>query len=201
MRTIRFIHKWTGLVIGLFFLFLCLSGLLIVAGKLAGSYAPIFKWAKQFHTTLLMGETGEKIVAIATLLAIQEIITGYILWAKRTVALSRSTRNPWSAIRKNVGFTFPNPLLGLHNAGGFWCGIPVMIMILTSLTWCFGWYSDAIYALFDSPNLFHTLHALHTGSWQGNYSRILWLAATALATTLPLTGLLLTLRHRNKTKK
>lgn len=198
MRTIRLIHKWTGLLIGLFFLFSCLSGLMIVIGKIIGSYAPFFKWTKEFHTTLFLGDTGEKIIAIATLLALMEIVTGYLLWIRRTVALAHSSKNHWRAIKRNIGFTFPNLLSGTHNAGGFWCGIPVLLMILTSLTWCFGWYSDIIYALFDAPSLFHTLHALHTGSWEGNFSRVLWLAATALAATLPITGLLLTLRHRKR---
>ena len=198
MRTIRLIHKWTGLITGLFFLFSCLSGMIIAAGKTAGSYSPFFKWAKEFHTSLFMGDTGENIIAAATLLALVEVLTGYALWIQRTKALGHALRSPRKAIAKNIGFIFPNLLSGLHSAGGFWCGIPMLIMILTSLTWCYGWYSDAVYAVFDSPNLFHTLHGLHSGSWAGNPSRVLWMAATALGATLPVTGLLLTLRHRRR---
>ena len=145
MRVIRFIHKWTGLAIGLFFMLSCLSGLIIVLGKIINSYAPFFKWAKELHISLFCGEIGERIIGIATLCALIEIITGYILWGKRTISLAHSLskrdRSPWGSLKKNLGFTFPDPLTGLHNAGGFWSGIPLLIMILTSLTWCFGWYS------------------------------------------------------------
>ncbi|MDE5773409.1 MAG: PepSY domain-containing protein [Muribaculaceae bacterium] len=210
MRIIHRIHKWTGLVIGLFFIFSCLSGLIIVFGKIIGSYSPVFKVAKQFHTELYAGSAGEEIVGIATLLAVVEIITGYILWFQRTIKMGRSLRkkkqNPLIALKKNLGFTFPNKLSGFHSAGGFWSGIPLLLMAMTALTWCFAWYSDIVYSLFESDNagnwsnnLYHTLYALHVGSWEGMFSRILWLVAVAIGISLPVTGLLLfLLRHPRK---
>ncbi|MDE5552697.1 MAG: PepSY domain-containing protein [Muribaculaceae bacterium] len=206
MRTIRLIHRWTGLVIGLFFIFSCLSGLTIVFGKIIGSYSPVFKVARQFHTTLYLENTGEEIIAIATLLAVVEIITGYILWFQRTIKMGRALRkkhqNPLTALKKNISFAFPNPLSGIHSAGGFWSGIPLLLMALTALTWCFGWYSNIVYAIFESGytatwdnTLFHTLHALHVGSWKGLFSRIIWFIAAGVGTTLPITGLLLFIRR------
>lgn len=94
---------------------------------------------------------------------------------------------------------------GLHNGAGFWSGIPLLIMILTGLTWCFGWYNDIVYALFDSAdsggwenNLFHTLHALHVGSWKGIFSRLLWFVAVLLGGSLPVTGLMIYLKKSKK---
>lgn len=211
MRIIRLIHKWTGLVIGLFFISSCLSGLIIVFGKIINSYSPIFKLAKQLHINMFCGETGEKIIGIATLCALIEILTGYILWGKTTIAMARSYRkkrmNPLKSLKKNISFVFPNKLTGWHSAGGFWSGIPLMIMILTCLTWCFGWYSEIVYSLFGfmdtgswDNNLFHTLHKLHVGNWCGTFSRILWLLAVALGASLPITGLILFIRHLPRRK-
>ena len=157
MRTIRLIHKWTGLLIGLFFLFSCLSGAVILIGKLTGSYAPFFAWAKRFHTTLCLGAVGRRIIAIATLLALVEVLTGYLLWGQRTRALARSRGSIWAALPKTLGFTFPNLRLGFHSAAGFWAGIPLLVMILTALPGACPWL--------HLPGNFHTLRALHSGAW------------------------------------
>ncbi|MBD5201470.1 MAG: PepSY domain-containing protein [Bacteroidales bacterium] len=210
-KAIRLIHRWTGLLIGLFFLISCLSGLLIVFGKLIGSYAPIFKLATKLHTHLFAGSFGREIIGVATLLAIPEILTGYWLWGKQTLALARSSRKRgergYSALAKMAGFKFPNWCMGVHNGAGFWSGLPLLIMILTGLTWCFGWYGEIVYALFDSAdsggwesNLFHTLHALHVGSWKGWFSRLLWLVAVTLGASLPVSGLLIYLKKSRKRK-
>lgn len=209
MRIIRYIHRWTGLVIGLFFLISCFSGLLIVLGKIIGSYAPIFKFAKTLHTSLFLGSSGSEILGIATLLAVVEIFTGYWIWGKQTAALVRSKHKKgesgWRAIWKMIGFKFPTALSGMHNGAGFWSGLPLLIMILTALTWSFGWYSDIIYYLLDSGdsgswdnNLFHTLHALHVGSWEGLFSRVLWFVAVLFGCSLPITGLMIYLKKSKK---
>ncbi|MDE6028001.1 MAG: PepSY domain-containing protein [Muribaculaceae bacterium] len=164
------------------------------------------------HINLFCGEAGERIIGIATLCALIEIITGYILWGKRTISLAHSLskrdRKPLGSLRKNISFTFPDALTGLHNAGGFWSGIPLLIMILTSLTWCFGWYSEIVYFLFESKNsgswdnnLFHTLHGLHVGSWEGLFSRLLWFVAVGLGASLPVTGIMLFLRRISRNGK
>ena len=207
MRVIRLIHRWTGLIIGLFFFISCLSGLLIVVGKIIGSYAPIFKFATRLHLTLFLNKAGHDIIGIATLLALVEIVTGYWIWGKMTASWVKSMRKKGqsglAAVGKVIGFRFPNPISGLHNGAGLWGGLPLLIMILTGLTWSFGWYSEIVYALFDTGasgsqnnNLFHTLHALHVGSWEGLFSRLLWAAATLAGATLPVTGLMIYLRRR-----
>ncbi len=200
MRTIRLIHRWTGLAIGLFFLLSCLSGALICIGKLLGSYASFFTWMKQLHTTLFIGNVGSLIIGVATLLGVVEIITGYWLWGKTASSLARSYRKrgmkELTAVWKTLGFTFPDKIRGVHTATGVWGGLPLLVMILTGLTWSFGWYNTMVYALFYSQsasgwnsNLFHTLHALHVGSWGGVWSRILWSASAIFGVVTSSTGL------------
>lgn len=187
---IRKIHKWTGLVIGLFIFILCVSGAFIVIGRLTGSYGSFFGWMKKLHCTLFLGETGRMIVGLSTLLLVVEVITGYDLWLKfARKGFARSLR-----------WTKPTKRLGLHVAGGFWCGLPLLLMALTGLTWAFGWFSDLVYALFDpagTGNLFHSIIRLHTGGFWNTCSRIVWLAATILGASLPVTGLLITLKKRH----
>lgn len=216
MRSIKLIHKWTGLLIGLFFILSCLSGAFIEIGKIAQSYAPVFGWMRRLHTTLFLADTGSMIIGIASLLAAIEIISGYILWGEVVSKLGKAAKlhgkSRLSPILKTITFRFPNKKWAWHVSTGFWSGIPILIMILTGLTWAFGWYSKIIYTLFDTPaastatnwgstassaptsgpNLFHTLSALHTGNWSAPVSRYLWLLAVLLALITALTGLLIT---------
>ena len=185
---------------------------MIVVGKIIGSYAPFFKFFNHLHTSLFLSKTGKEILGIATLLAIVEIVTGYWLWGTMTAALARSMRkkggSAWTAVWKMIGFKYPKSVIGLHNGAGVWSGVPLLIMILTALTWSFGWYNDIMYMLFDSgasgswgTNLFHTIHALHVGSWDGLFSRLLWAAAVLLGGSLPVTGLLIYCRNRSRSRK
>lgn len=212
MRLIRFIHKWTGLVIGLFFFLSCLTGMVILIGKLASIHSPVIGWMVKLHRNLFMGDFGSMIIGTVTLLCIIEIITGYCLWWQSARALARSAvkrgQSSWLGVRKNLSFRFPNLTRGLHVAGGFWSGIPLLLMALTGLTWSFGWYSKLIYGLFDNPaksttdtNLFHTLHALHVGSWGDEWSRMLWLIMTLLGILLPITGYMLSFNKKRKHRK
>lgn len=210
MRTIRFIHKWTGLITGLFIFISCLSGAFIEIGKLSGSYSPLFRFMRNLHTSLFLGDTGNLILGICTMLLIVEILSGYHLWIHQTRSILRGAvkngRGIFSGIKCSLSWKFPNILRGLHTGWGVWAGIPLLIMALTGLTWSFGWYSDIVYSLFDNPadgwdsNLFHTLSALHTGNWCKSFSRLLWLVSAVFGFTLPITGLLLALKIHIKRK-
>ena len=205
MKLIRLIHKWTGLFIGLFLFISCLTGTFILIGRLTKCYAPIFRWMETLHTSLFLNETGSYIIGIATLLLLFEIITGYLLWWREAKgqmqAAGRRGQSRWQGFRRSLRWNFPNKVLGLHVAGGFWSGIPLVIMALTGLTWCFGWFGNFVYGLFDpngDGNLFHTIAALHTGSFLGTFSRIVWLLFSLLGASLPVTGYLIFFRKRHK---
>lgn len=208
MRIIRLLHKWTGLIADLFLFLLSLTGAMIIVGKLFGSYAPFFNWCVILHKTLFLGNTGSLIVGIASLLLVFLILTGFILWGKELRNLLRGARKRGEGFRRALGkslsMRFPNSVMGWHVAGGMYASVPLLLMALTGLTWSFGWYARIVYYLFDTPgsggwgsNLFHTLHALHVGSWGQPWSRILWLIAALLGASLSVTGFWLWLRHRH----
>lgn len=209
MRILRLLHRWTGLLIGLFFFISCLSGCLIVIGRLSGSYSPFWGWMRSIHTSLFIGSCGHTLIGIASLLCLFEIISGYWLWGDEANRLGwnavKHGKSFWSGIKRSLNWKFPTIVYGTHVAGGFWSGLILLLMAVTGLTWSFGWFSRMMYFLFESPdtsgwggNLFHTLSALHIGSWGGVWSRILWLLASLLGASLPVTGLLIFMKKRTK---
>lgn len=202
MKGPRLIHKWIGLIAGLFMLILCVTGVFILVGKLAGSYSPIFGFMRTLHRTLFLGGTGRTIIGVATLLMVVEMITGYWLWARvahgQVKAAHTRGASRLSGFCRSLSLTHPNKRWGMHVAAGFWAGLLLLLMMLTGMTWSFGWFSRLVYGLFDangSGNLFHTIAALHTGSF-GVWSRIVWLVAALLGATLPVTGVLIWMKKR-----
>lgn len=177
MKALRLTHKWIGLACGVFLFVLCASGAIVAVGNIAGTHGPLFGWCMRLHRSLLLGEAGHYIVGVATLLCVAAIVSGYVLWG----AMARR-----SGLARSLRWTFPSRLAGLHNGAGVWAGIPLLLMALTGMTWSFGWHD-----MFD----FHTLIVLHTGSWLGIASRLLWIAACVLGATLSVTGLIITLRR------
>lgn len=209
LRFIRILHRWTGLIAGLFLLLLCLTGAMIVIGKLCGSYAPVFKWSVSLHKTLFLGDFGSLVIGIASLVMVELVVTGYILWARELSGLLRVSRRKGEHWRRAVGRSlsvrFPEPVMGCHVAGGAYAGLLLLLMALTGLTWSFGWYAKLVYYLFDNSSagswdsvLYHTLHALHVGSWWQPWSRIIWLIVALAGASLPVTGWWLWLRRRRK---
>ena len=203
-RQILFLHRWIGLIIGLFLLISCLSGAMLIIGKLAGSNAPFFGTMKTFHRSLFLGSSGRLIVGSAALLLIIEIITGYILWYDIAKALIHSSlmrgASALHGLRLSLSWTRPNLCHGLHVGPGIWAGIPLLLMAITGLTWSFQWWNDLIYLIFDPTgqvNTFHTIHALHVGSFAGTFSRLLWLGAAIIGGTLPVSGLLIYIRKKS----
>lgn len=202
MKTIRLIHKWIGLAIGLFLFISCTTGIVILAGKLSGSYAPVFRWMKTLHRTLFIGDAGSTIMGTAALMLIVEIVTGYCLWWRAASGLAKTSisrgEGRLAGLCRSVSWTFPTLRRGSHVAAGVWSGLALMLMALTGLTWSFGWYSDIVYRLFDpagSGNLFHSISSLHTGNFLGLISRLVWLVMAVLGASLPVTGLILACRH------
>lgn len=205
VKNLRLLHKWVGLIIGLFLFISCLTGIFILIGKLTGSYAPVFRWMKNLHRTLFLDDTGSTIIGISTLLLLVEVVTGYCLWwriARGQMKVSKKRGiSSFTGFCKSLRWTIPNKRWGFHVSGGFWCGLPLILMAVTGLTWSFGWYGSLVYGLFDtdgSGNLFHTIAFLHTGSFWGVWSRIIWLAAATLGASLPITGILIYLKKKTK---
>lgn len=107
---------------------------------------PFFSFMFQAHRWLLDGShsVGKTVVGISTLVFAVVLLTGIVLWWPRRrqalkSGLTISTR------RGLMRFWFD-----LHNAGGFYAFIFLLAMALTGLTWSFGWYRTAFYALFGT---------------------------------------------------
>ncbi len=203
-RQILFIHKWLGLIIGLFLLISCFTGAMIIIGKLADCHAPFFGAMKTLHGSLFLGQSGRMIIGAATLLLIIELITGYWLWIDVAKGMIHAAINRGAGalygLRQSLSWRRPNLRVGLHVGPGIWAGIPLMLMAITGLTWSFEWWNDLIYYIFDptgQTNNFHTIISLHVGSFAGTFSRLLWLSAALLGASLPITGLIITLRHHS----
>ena len=203
MRLIRLIHKWTGLIAGLFFIISCLTGAAILIGRLTGSHAQFFGLMRKLHCTLFLGDQGRTTIGISTLLMAVEIITGYCLWVKtahgQIKAAAMRGASWWSGLCRSLSPTRPNKRWGLHVVAGFWAGLLLLLMALTGLTWSFGWFNSLAFALFDtsdSGQLFHTIASLHTGKIFGTTSRVIWLVTALLGASLSVTGLLITLKRK-----
>lgn len=206
-RQVHFVHKWVGLLIGIFLFISCFTGAMILIGKLSGSHAEFFGTMKSFHRSLFLGSSGRFIVGSATLLLIIEVVTGYWLWYDVAMTLIYSARRRGAGalygLRQSLSWAKPNPRYGLHVGPGIWVGIPLLLMAFTGLTWSFQWWNDFIYYIFDPTgevSTFHTIHSLHVGSFAGTASRILWLAVAIIGASLPISGLLIFL-HRPPKKK
>lgn len=87
---------------------------------------------------------GKLLVGISTIAFVFVILTGIAVWWPRTrQALRNSLKVPF-----HRGF---RPFArGAHVALGVYTSLFLLVMSLTGLTWSFGWYRDAFYALFGA---------------------------------------------------
>ena len=86
-------------------------------------------------------KTGKLLVGISTIIFVIVLISGVFIWWPRACAnLKNSLVIPLGKGRK--GFW-----KGLHVAGGMYALVFVLAMALTGLTYSFGWYRTAFYAI------------------------------------------------------
>ena len=156
---------------------------------------PFFQTVKKIHRWLLdpppskgQKSVGKVIVGVTTLVMVVILISGLIIWIPRNRKALKS-RLSISVTKGWRRFWYDS-----HVTLGFYCTIFLLIMALTGLTWSFGWYRDAAYSLFgnDTPEQARTLrglfYALHTGSWGGIVTKVLYFIAALLGGILPLSG-------------
>ena len=119
-------------------------------GEVKGRYerAPFFTTMFRLHRWLLdsarPGEGifwGKLLVGTSTLLFVIALLSGVVLWWPR----SRQALRHRLAIPLHKGR--PRFWHGLHVAGGMYALLFLLLMALTGLTWSFGWYRSALYAL------------------------------------------------------
>lgn len=130
-RASMFVDQYSGIVTGRY--------------ERVGFFSTMFK----LHRWLLdsanpHGEgvkVGKTLVGISTLIFVVALISGVVIWWPRArknlkKSLSISFEKGWKGFWK-----------GLHVAGGMYALIFVLAMSLTGLTYSFGWYRTAFYAV------------------------------------------------------
>ena len=155
---------------------------------------PFFQNMRKLHRWLLdaparKGEmsVGKLVVGISTLAMAFILISGFFIWIPRT---RKALKN-----RLQVSFTkgWRRFCYDAHVSLGFYALLFLLLMTLTGLTWSFGWYRTFAYGLFEgilpagqSPK--GLFYALHTGTWGGTITQVLYFLAALIGGILPLTG-------------
>lgn len=161
---------------------------------------PFFHTMFRLHRWLLDGRPadggifwGKLVTGVSTLLFVGALVSGVVLWWPRTkqalkVRLKIECRHGW-----------PRFWHSLHVAGGMYVLLFLLLMALTGLTWSFNWWREPVYALFGQEAR-RIIYTLHTGSWGGWLTRILYFIAALLGATLPITGYYLWIRRLMRRK-
>ena len=105
---------------------------------------------------LLQYDIGHLIVGIATLMMFALVITGLILWWPRNKgALKQRFKIKFDAKWRRVNYD-------IHNVGGFYTQLFILIFAATGLVWTFDWWTDGIYRLLgdDPEKVFNEVPAL-----------------------------------------
>jgi uncharacterized iron-regulated membrane protein len=93
----------------------------------------VFAWAEKIHGTLLLGDTGDRLIEIAAGLAVVMLVTGLYLWWPR-----QGTR--WSAVLKPNFAATGRPLWkSLHASVGFYGSVILALFLLTGHAWTGIW--------------------------------------------------------------
>lgn len=160
-----------------------------------------FTAVRQLHRWLMdipaaKGEktVGKTIVGISTLLMVVILISGLAIWLPKGSRMLRA-RLGLSCTKGWKRFLYDS-----HVSLGFYSLLLLLVMALTGLTWSFGWYREAFYAVAGAEpgQLKGVIFSLHTGTWGGIWSKILYFMAALIGGTLPLTGYWLWLRRLKK---
>ena len=135
------------------------------------------------------GSVGKLIVGISTVAALLIVITGLMLWWPKSKSMLKSRLTVKCNNLSTFCYTF-------HAAGGFYISIFLLVIILTGLTWSFGWYKDFLTMIIgDIPSF----KPIHTCTWLGIFGKTLWFIVAIVGASLPVTGTYLWLKRR-KTK-
>lgn len=88
---------------------------------------------------------GKAIVGVSTLALVLILVSGLILWIPRSrKALRNRLKVSYSDGRRRFWHD-------CHVSLGFYATLLLLVMALTGLTWSFGWYRTAAYALLGGP--------------------------------------------------
>ncbi len=114
-------------------------------GKTVGTVDMRYDWitmTRMLHQCLLINyDIGHLIVGIMTLMVMVLVLTGVVLWwPKNKAALRQRFSIKWNARWKRVNYD-------IHNVGGFYCYLVVLLLAITGLVWTFDWWTHGIYRI------------------------------------------------------
>lgn len=203
-RFLKKIHLWLSIPFGLIISLISATGLILLFQPAPASGAErsrFFLEVMRLHRWLLDAPAvkggmtpGKMIVGITVIAMVLILISGVMLWWRRSSAnLKRNL-----TIRTGKGLHVF--LSDLHTTGGIYSAVFLLIMALTGLTWSFGWYRQPFYALFGIEKGSHIVYAIHAGKFGSLLTESIWFLAALLGATLPLTGYWIFLKSRSKSK-
>ncbi len=103
----------------------------------------IFNTRMLHQCLLLRYDVGHYIVGGATLIIFVMIITGIVLWwPKNKAALKQRLWFKWKSSTK-----WKRKNYDLHNIGGIYTFLFVLLFAVTGLVWTFDWWTNGIYRL------------------------------------------------------
>lgn len=208
------IHLWISLPLGILFSVICLTGAILVFEnetlQLLNPSADVMSMGKHaperkelvgydfFHSTLRIhrwlldapakkGErtVGKEIVGYSTLAMTIVLMSGIVIWWPRNRKVLKN-RLSVTCSKGSKRFWYDS-----HVSIGFYATLLLLIMCLTGLVWSFTGWREAFWNLFDfipPEGRKRFLYTLHTGSWGGLPSKIIYFLAALTGAVLPLTG-------------
>lgn len=215
------IHLWLSIPLGILILVICLTGAILVFEKeitqimypetlttqVEGQHGrkqrpEFFRQVRALHRWLLdapakKGESsaGKTVVGITTVAMTVILISGVIIWFPRNRRTLKN-RLQISCTKGWRRFWYDS-----HVALGFYSTLFLLIMALTGLTWSFSGYRTFMYDLFSNlpiDNLRRFFYSLHTGTWGGLTTRILYFLTALSGGILPLSGYYLWWKKRKR---
>lgn len=107
-------------------------------------YSGFFRWILEGHFYLwLPHELGQTIMATATLVFVNMLITGLILWFPKNKKAAQ--QRFWFKWKEGIKWKRKN--YDLHNITGFYVMSVAMIFAITGLVWGFPWFAYGYYTL------------------------------------------------------
>lgn len=154
---------------------------------------PFFQEVRKLHRWLLdapakRGETsvGKIIVGISTIMMVIVLVSGVIIWIPKT------RQQLTQRLKISVSKGWRRFIHDSHASAGIYVTLFLLLMALTGLTWSFGWYRELVYGMLDNlmetSELRRLFYSLHTGSWGGLTTKVIYFISALAGAFLPWTG-------------
>ena len=168
-----------------------------------GQRLPFFQTVLKIHRWLLdapknRGEitAGKVIVGISTLMMVFVLISGIVIWVPKNAAQLKNR------LKVSLHKGWPRFIYDSHVSLGIYVAIFLLIMAITGLTWSSPLFRKGFVALFEgvvgADNMRGFIYSLHTGSWGGIVTKIIYFICALIGGLLPWTGYYLWIKKLKK---